>query len=197
MKIESVTDRSLSGVKVINFSRFADERGYFTEHYRESDINKIIPGFKVVQCNESYSSSGVVRGLHFQWNPYMGKLIRVISGHMIDLYLDIRLNSPTFGKIENYSMESGNSPWLWVPPGFAHGNLFLEDTKIEYLCTGEYSKGCEQCICPLAADIDWSLSGNILYSLRDNLIISDKDRNGLTIEQWKNNPNSKEFTWKD
>jgi len=207
MKIELVEDHALSGILILKFARFNDHRGYFTEHFRESDIQKIIPNFTILQCNESYSLPGTIRGLHFQWNPHMGKLIRTVSGRMIDIFLDIRLGSPTFGKIGMYDMcavfhtESTNQEWIWIPPGFAHGNVFLETTKIEYLCTGEYSQGCECGISPFSMDIDWSLVSKDLKDKfdknKESKLITDKDRNGLTLEQWLSNKNSREFIWKN
>ena len=107
-----------------------------------------------MQANQSLSEKGVMRGMHFQWNPYMGKLVRTISGHMVDMVLDIRIDSPTFGKMIAYDMpasdENDYDEWIWVPPGFAHGNFFSEKTIIEYMCTGQYSPGCEACISPFS-----------------------------------------------
>lgn len=168
MKIVSVREAKLKGVLLIQFERFSDQRGYFTEPYRESDLRKIVPSFELAQMNESVSKKGTIRGLHFQWNPYMGKLVRTLYGRMLDLILDIRVGSPTFGKLLAIDMpaaelEQSHDQWVWVPPGFAHGNLFTEDTRIEYLCTGEYAASCERGISPLAADIDWSLTDEALH----------------------------------
>ena len=99
----------------------------------------------------------------------MGKLVRTLSGRMVDMILDIRKGSTTFGKIIAYDMpsehEADYNEWIWVPPGFAHGNFFTEDSTIEYFCSGEYSPGCEAGISPLAADIDWSLCEGSLKEL--------------------------------
>src|SRR3989442_12162468 len=158
MKVLEVRALAMSEIKVIRFGRFCDQRGYFTEHFRRSDLqtNADTPFFKGVeflQANESFSRPGTIRGLHFQWNPYMGKLVRTLEGHMIDLVLDIRKGSPNFGKILAYDMPARMNAewdeWIWVPPGFAHGNMFVDDTLIEYLCSGEYSPGCEAGISPL------------------------------------------------
>src|SRR3954454_7369139 len=144
MKILAVEPLKIPEIKVIRFARFGDQRGYFTEHFRQTDFqtNPFTPfmrGVEFVQTNESFSRAGTVRGLHFQWNPYMGKLVRTLYGHMIDLVLDIRKGSPTFGKAIAYDMLSNHAEhfneWIWVPPGFAHGNTFLEDTAIEYFCS--------------------------------------------------------------
>jgi dTDP-4-dehydrorhamnose 3,5-epimerase len=206
MKIESVKSLIIPEIKVIRFLRFTDHRGYFTESYSISNFTCLEPEVKlnrIAQINESYSKENTIRGLHFQWNPRIGKLVRTVKGHMIDLILDIRLNSPTFGKIIVYDMPSSLddnfNEWIWVPVGFAHGNAYFEDTVIQYLCTGEYSPGCEGGISPLATDIDWSLCDEDLkymfYTVRssDELKITDKDKNGFSLEQWKANENSKRF----
>src|SRR5262249_31441506 len=149
-KIVEARRLALPGVHIVRFARFSDERGYFTETFRRSDVEahegaEFLRDLDFVQVNESVSRAGVVRGLHFQWNPYMGKLVRTISGRMVDLVLDIRLGSPTFGMLLAHDMPATPSDetteWIWVPPGFAHGNFFTEETIIEYFCTGEYSPG--------------------------------------------------------
>jgi len=209
MKLLEVKQLPIEAVKVIRFARFCDHRGYFTEHYRKSDFanhpdTSFMKGVEFVQCNESYSKKGTVRGLHFQWNPYMGKLVRTISGRMIDMVLDIRKGSPTFGKIILYDMPADNktdySEWIWVPPGFAHGNFFPKDTTIEYFCSGEYSPGCEGGISPLAQDIDWSLCDKNLKKLYDKIVpttslITDKDKNGFSVNGWKNDERSNNFIY--
>jgi dTDP-4-dehydrorhamnose 3,5-epimerase len=209
VKILEITQLKIPEIKVVKYGRFADHRGYFTEHYRKSDFfnNKELPikqneGF--VQANESFSYKNTFRGLHFQWNPYMGKLVRPVTGHLIDFALDIRKNSTTFGKIIAYEMkfkkEDSFGEWIWIPPGFAHGILLLEDSLVEYLCTGEYSQGCEAGISPLSKDIDWSLCNSELKSVFDGIItatefISDKDKNGLTLADWLENRNSDYFIY--
>ena len=144
-------------IKVIRFARFMDMRGYFTESFRKSDFASQLAFMKdvqFVQFNESFSRRNVVRGMHFQWNPFMGKLVRTVHGRMVDLFLDIRKGSPTYGKAAACDMPSSPdndyAEWIWIPPGFAHGNYFTEDTTIEYICSGEYSPGCEAGISPLA-----------------------------------------------
>lgn len=209
MKIIHVKSLSIPDIKVIKFARFCDHRGYFTESFRKSDFNKhpdvnFLKNIEFVQSNESFSKVKTIRGLHFQWNPNMGKLVRTLYGHMIDLFLDIRLNSPTFGKIAAYNMpnhqNSDFDEWIWIPPGFAHGNIFLENTLIEYFCSGEYNPECEAGISPLSNDLDWSLCDNNLKEIFDkivssNYLITDKDREGHTVEEWKNTDHSKVFIY--
>lgn len=209
MKLLAVESLAIPDLKVIRFARFCDERGYFTETYRRSDFcqNPAVAFLKNVdfhQVNESQSSRNVVRGLHFQWNPFMGKLVRTVAGHMVDLALDIRKGSPTFGRVVAHDMPAApgdrEGEWLWVPPGFAHGNFFLEPTVIEYFCSGEYSPGCEAGISPLAADLDWSLCDARLKQQFDTIaaggaLLSSKDREGLTLAAWSGDPRSGNFVY--
>jgi dTDP-4-dehydrorhamnose 3,5-epimerase len=211
VKIVDVKDLAIPEVKVIRFARFPDHRGYFTEQYRFTDFESgtetpFMRGVRFLQANESYSRPGVVRGLHFQWNPYMGKLVRTIRGHMIDVVLDIRLGSPTYGKIIAYDMpvqgDEDHSEWIWVPPGFAHGNTFPEETVIEYYCSGEYSPGNEAGLSPIAPDLDWSLCDPPLRDqfqaiAHSTALMSDKDRNGLTLADWTADERSANFRYDD
>ena len=204
MKILNVKSLAISEIKVVRFGRFADHRGFFTEHFRKSDFENLdfMRGIEFLQCNESYSKPGTIRGLHFQWNPCMGKLVRTLGGHMTDFALDIRKGAPTFGKIIGYDMpadlKEDFGEWIWIPPGFAHGFFSKQNSHIEYFCSGEYSPGCEAGISPLATDIDWSLCDPILKKEVDaviagNILITEKDRNGYSLESWKRNPDSKRF----
>lgn len=210
MRILDVRPLQIPDVKVVKFARFRDQRGYFTEPYRAGTIAanadlRLLGQSRLVQLNESFSRAGVLRGLHFQWNPFMGKLVRTISGHMVDLFLDIRRDSPTLGKIAAFEMradqDADSAEWIWVPPGFAHGNFFLEPTVIEYGCTGEYSPGCEAGISPLADDLDWSACDAKLRQLWEShtklaaFVITDKDRAGLTLAAWLADPRSENFRY--
>ncbi len=208
MKILSVTPLALPEVKVIRFARFRDHRGYFTETFRQSDLHTLsfLAGARIMQGNESVSRAGVVRGLHYQWSPHMGKLVRTLSGRMVDIILDIRMGSPTYGKRIAYEMpadlDADFDEWIWIPPGFAHGNYFSEDSRIEYLCTGEYSQGKEAGISPLAHDIDDSLMDAALkaelHKAFAHAIMTDKDRAGLTLAQWKEHEAAHpHFSYKD
>ena len=209
MKIIEVKALDIPEVKVIRYARFCDHRGYFTEHYRKSDFHnpetmEFMKDVEFVQCNESYSMKGTVRGLHFQWNPVMGKLVRTLRGRMIDMVLDIRKGSPSFGSIILYDMPADHKrdfgEWIWVPPGFAHGNIFTEDSMIEYFCSGQYSPGCEAGISPLSEDINWALCDLELKKIFDNTapltkLITEKDKNGLTIAEWSNREESDNFIY--
>jgi dTDP-4-dehydrorhamnose 3,5-epimerase len=209
MKILDVRDLELAGIKVIRYGRYPDARGFFAEHFRKSDFESharldFLRGVEFLQCNESHSKPGTVRGLHFQWNPYMGKLVRTLRGRMIDMVLDIRKGSPTFGKIIGYDMpadpSAGFGEWIWVPPGFAHGNFFTEESHIEYFCSGEYSPGCEAGISPLASDIDWAFFDSDIKNEFNAIIsakplMSEKDRKGHSLSSWLAHSNSSRFLW--
>ena len=209
MKILAIDTLAIPDVKVIRFARFSDQRGYFTEPFRRSDIDghpqlDFLRGVALPQVNESWSRSHTVRGLHFQWNPFMGKLVRTVHGHMVDIFLDIRLGSPTFGNIAMHDMPSAADgdfgEWIWVPPGFAHGNYFPSESHIEYFCSGEYSPGCEAGLNPLADDFDWSRCDQDLKRGFDALIanhpiLSDKDKQGVSLTAWKGDERSKNFVY--
>lgn len=209
MKVISVAELALPAVKVIRFARFRDQRGYFTEPFRRSDFDShpdlaCFRGLAFVQANESHSRPNVVRGLHFQFNPFMGKLVRTIAGHMVDVVLDLRKGSPTLGKAVMYDMpaDSGGefAEWIWVPPGFAHGNYFPAESTIEYYCSGEYNQSGEAGISPLSRDIDWSLCDAALKDRFDAIaagdaIISDKDRDAPSLRSWLDDARSDHFRY--
>jgi len=205
MKLTYINEQKISGVKIIHFQRFMDKRGFFTETFQASDLIKnalnIFPN-GILQSNESFSQKNVLRGLHFQWNPNMGKLVRTIAGHMVDLVLDLRQASPTQGKIMAFDMPANatdnSSSWIWVPEGCAHGNFFLQDSYIEYFCSGAYNGECEACISPFAEDIDWSICDSNLkgkfLELKDSFISTPKDINGLSVKEWLSRPEANNFT---
>ena len=209
MKILEIKSLAIPDIKVIRFARFHDHRGYFSEHFRNSDLLggvgcEFLEGIEFLQANESFSKGGTLRGLHFQWNPYMGKLVRTLLGRMIDLVLDIRKGSPTFGKIIAYDMpvdrERDYDEWIWVPPGFAHGNMFPENSMIEYFCSGEYSPGCEAGVSPLSEDIDWSMCDEDLHGVFSSitsgeLLITEKDRDGYSVKSWTEDEKSELFIY--
>jgi dTDP-4-dehydrorhamnose 3,5-epimerase len=207
MKITAIKSLAIPAIKVVRFARFMDLRGYFTEPFRKSDFSaqlKFMIGVDFVQFNESFSRSNVVRGFHFQWNPFMGKLVRTVQGRMVDLFLDIRKGSPTYGKAAAYDIPSSSDKdygeWIWVPPGFGHGNYFSQESTIEYVCSGEYSPGCEAAISPLSTDIDWSLCDKTLKAEFDAIlanapIITDKDRTGLSLADWTADERSNQFLY--
>ena len=209
MKIEAVESLAIPELKAIRFGRFRDNRGYFTETYRLGDLvqhpeTTFLRDIRFVQINESHSRAGVVRGLHFQWNPHMGKLVRAVRGRIVDLALDIRLGSPTLGRIVAHDISedpgADQAEWIWVPPGFAHGFFCRTDGILEYLCSGEYSPGNEAGISPMAPDLDWSLCDLALKRAFDEVasgkaIMSEKDRDAFSMNGWLADERSANFTY--
>lgn len=132
-------------VKIVRRKAFGDARGYFEETWREDQFREAGIDVKFVQDNHSYSSKGVLRGLHWQKPPHcQGKLVSVISGRIVDVAVDIRKGSPTFGKWVAEELSEENHLSLWIPPGFAHGFVVLSDTAhFTYKCTDTYHPECE------------------------------------------------------
>jgi dTDP-4-dehydrorhamnose 3,5-epimerase len=136
----------------------------------------------------------------------MGKLVRTIRGHMIDVALDVRKGSPTYGNIVAHDMpvqgDEDFAEWIWLPPGFAHGNAFPQDTVIEYFCSGEYSPGNEAGVSPVADDLDWSLCEPTLAArfqsiARETPLMTDKDRGAPSLAEWTTDERSENFMYDD
>tara|TARA_B100000963_G_C22629781_1_gene674290 strand:+ start:297 stop:863 length:567 start_codon:yes stop_codon:yes gene_type:complete len=177
------TKTEIEGLVIVEPTIFEDDRGYFYESYNQNEFESsgIFP--KVfVQDNQSKSSKGVLRGLHFQKPPFaQGKLVRVLSGAVLDVAIDLRKNSKTYGHHFSIELTGDNHKMFWVPPGFAHGFLTLEDDTIFcYKCTNPYHKQSEVCILWNDPDlnIDWKI---------DNPIISEKDQEGIELKNFNNN----------
>lgn len=131
-------------VKLIVPRKFPDERGYFLESFKESDFKKAGIIRKFSQDNHSFSVKGTLRGLHFQNPPFsQGKLVRVVRGKILDVAVDVRRGSPTFGNYVMEELSENNLRILWVPEGFAHGFLALEDSVVLYKATSEYNQNSE------------------------------------------------------
>ena len=161
----------LEGLLIIKPDVFEDDRGYFFESFNHGRFLNRGLDLKFLQDNESKSKKGVLRGLHFQAPPFaQGKLVRVMQGSVLDVAVDIRKNSPTYGKWESIIL-SGQNKWMyWIPEGFAHGFATLEDDSIFfYKCTNIYNKASEGSI--LWNDPDLNINWGIQYP-----VISDKDR---------------------
>lgn len=140
-----VHETGIAGLLEIEPVVFGDERGYFYETYNLAKFKEAGIPNEFVQDNQSKSSAGVLRGLHFQNPPFaQGKLVRVIHGSVVDVAVDIRKGSPTYGKHHKVLLSGKNKKMFWIPPGFAHGFATLEnDTIFAYKCTGFYSKESE------------------------------------------------------
>jgi dTDP-4-dehydrorhamnose 3,5-epimerase len=144
----NIIKTTIPGLLIIEPGVHIDERGYFFESYHQTNFIQfgIEAGF--VQDNESKSNKGVLRGLHFQRPPYaQGKLVRVVKGAVLDVAVDIRPGSPSFGQWKSVMITEANKKMVWVPEGFAHGFLVLEDETIfQYKCTNYYHPDSEGCI---------------------------------------------------
>jgi dTDP-4-dehydrorhamnose 3,5-epimerase len=165
-----VTPLTLPGVMLIEPQVFFDNRGYFYESFNESLMHAIGVSDQFVQDNQSMSLKGVLRGLHFQNPPFaQGKLVRVTSGAVNDVIVDIRKNSPAYGKSLSIRLDAENRYILWIPEGFAHGFLALEEnTILMYKVTNVYNKESEQGILWNDPDlaINWGIS-NPVVSAKD------------------------------
>jgi len=123
---------------------FEDDRGYFFESFNQSLFEQYVPNTIFVQDNQSFSTKGVLRGLHFQKPPYsQGKLVRVIKGVVLDVIVDLRLGSPTYGEWGSFELNAAENNMLYVAEGFAHGFVTLEDAIFSYKCTNFYHKESE------------------------------------------------------
>jgi dTDP-4-dehydrorhamnose 3,5-epimerase len=168
---------------------FQDARGFFMETFREDQFRQHGLPTQFVQDNHSRSVRGVVRGLHFQWEPPMGKLMRVTLGSAFLVAVDIRKNSPTLGKWVGVEASAENRRQVWAPAGFARGFCVLsEAAEIQYKCTGIYNNKAESGILwnDPAIGIEWPVRDPIL---------SDKDKNAQTLAQWLARPESQNFTY--
>jgi dTDP-4-dehydrorhamnose 3,5-epimerase len=169
----TITPAPLPGILIFQPRVFADARGYFLESYRKQLFKDagISSGF--VQDNESMSGKNVLRGLHFQCPPWeQGKLVRVIRGAVLDVAVDLRKDSPAYGKHFSLELSEKLKNMLWIPPGFAHGFATLEENTIfSYKCTGYYNKESESGIRWNDPDlkIDWKIS-NPLVSEKDSVL---------------------------
>lgn len=176
-----VKETNLKGCFIIEPKIFEDERGYFFESYNQSRFNELIGSqANFVQDNESFSTKGVLRGLHFQTEPYaQSKLVRVIEGKVLDIVVDIRKGSKTFGDQFSIELSESNKKQLFIPQGFAHGFLVLSQTAIfSYKCDNYYNKASERGIIynDKTLNIDWQLP-------ESELIISEKDQLLPTFEK--------------
>lgn len=173
-----VTKTEISGLRVIQPDVFADSRGFFFESYNKKRYEEIGISDEFVQDNISKSKKGTVRGLHYQVGEYaQGKLCQVIEGEVLDVAVDIRFNSPTFGKYFSLILNSETKLQLWIPAGFAHGFSVISDEAIfSYKCTNYYSKVHERSILFNDQDlkIDWKI---------ESPIVSEKDLKALKFKE--------------
>lgn len=186
----NVEQTNIRDVLIITPEIFKDERGFFTEAYRKDKFSEFGLEMEFVQDNHSRSARNVLRGLHFQWEPPMGKLMRVTQGEAFFVAVDIRIGSPTFGKWIGLEASAENRKQLYAPAGFARGFCVLSEfAEIQYKCTGVYtSTKAESGILwnDPAIGIDWPVK---------NPILSAKDEVAQTLAEWSNNENAQHFTY--
>jgi dTDP-4-dehydrorhamnose 3,5-epimerase len=178
-----VLDTALRDVKLISPRRFGDERGWFTEVFNAERFAAAGLPASFVQDNQSFSVRGVLRGLHYQLGKPQGKLVRVLSGHIWDVAVDLRRESPDFGRWAGFDLKprnaAGELELLWIPEGFAHGFLVLSETaEVLYKTTGPYHPPGERCVRwdDATLGIQWPL-GDLVPA------VSPKDALGSTFAQ--------------
>jgi dTDP-4-dehydrorhamnose 3,5-epimerase len=175
-----VIETNIPDVKIIEPSVYGDERGFFMETWNQKEFDKKVTGrpTSFVQDNHSKSKKGTLRGLHYQTENKQGKLVRVISGEVFDVAVDIRHDSPTFGLWVGVNLSADNRRQLWVPAGFAHGFYVMsESAEFVYKCTDYYNPKAEFSI----AWDDSSLA--VEWPLFSPPILSDKDLNGSSLNE--------------
>ncbi len=165
-----IRETKLSGLIILEPKVFGDERGSFMETYNRETFARLGLDMTFVQDNESISAKGVLRGIHFQRPPFaQGKLVRVVSGRALDYAVDLRRNSPTYGQYACVELSGRNKRMMYLPEGFAHAFLSLEDdTVFNYKCTNFYNKQSEDGL--LWSDKDLGIEWPV-----DNPILSEKD----------------------
>jgi len=188
IKIES---QPLNGMAVLVPDVFQDSRGFFMETYRQDQFEQLGLPTRFVQDNHSRSAKGVVRGLHFQWDPPMGKLMRVTLGSAFLVAVDIRKGSPTLGAWSGVVASAENRRQVWAPAGFARGFCVLSDVaEIQYKCTGIYNSKGESGVLwnDPEIGIDWPIPVSEAQ-------LSDKDTKAQTLAQWLASPQSDNFQY--
>jgi len=190
MRIEIEIER-LNGLVVLRHPDvFADERGFFVEVYRADQFAELGLPTDFAQDNHSRSRRGVLRGLHFQWEPPMGKLMRVTLGSAYLVAVDIRKGSPSLGQWFGIEVSAENKKQVWAPAGFARGFYVLSDyAEIQYKCTGIYNSNNESGIRwnDPRIGIQWPI-GN-----PNELVLSEKDKKAQSLDEWLASPNSDHF----
>lgn len=178
----TIIDTKLNGLVELRPNIFEDDRGYFYESYNIEVFKNYGVDSVFVQDNQSLSKKGVLRGLHFQNPPFaQGKLVRVVRGAVIDVAVDLRKKSPTYGQYHKVLLSDENKHQFWIPPGFAHGFFTLEENTIfTYKVSGVYNKDAEVCIRwdDPNLNIDWGVPDG------GDIIVSDKDKDGIFFKEY-------------
>lgn len=174
-----IVETSLAGLKIIEPQVWGDDRGFFMETWNQQVFEEAGIKTKFVQDNHSRSVEGVLRGLHYQWPQPQAKLVRVTSGEVFDVAVDIRKNSPTFGKFECALLSEKNKKMLYIPEGFAHGFYTISAiAELQYKCSDFYSPACEHTLLwsdPVLA-IPWPLNAR-------TPVVSAKDKVGFLLKE--------------
>jgi dTDP-4-dehydrorhamnose 3,5-epimerase len=184
----TTTRLSIPDVLLIEHEAFEDERGYFMEVYKREQFREVGLPDLFVQLNESRSRRGVIRGLHFQWDPPMGKLMHVVEGAAFLVAVDIRHNSPTLGRWVGETLTAEDRRQIWAPAGFARGVCSLADnTRVQYLCTGTYNGRAESGLRwnDPQVGVTWPVS---------NPLVSAKDSTAQMLSEWLAREESKMFS---
>lgn len=175
----NVINTDIQGVVIVEPKVFGDHRGYFFESFSEKDFAEAVGEVKFVQDNESKSSYGVLRGLHFQKPPHaQAKLVRVVKGRVLDVAVDLRKGSPTFGKHVAVELTEENHRQLFIPRGFAHGFAVLSDEAVfQYKCDNYYAPQSEGSVLWNDPDIgiEWGIPS-------EDVMLSEKDRNAQLLK---------------
>lgn len=176
----------LPGLKVVTAKHYPDERGFLLQSWVAADLAAAGIPSQFHQAIQTHSRRGVLRGLHFQWAPPMGKYVRCIHGGIIDVVVDVRHGSPTLGDHAAVELTDRNHQVIWVPPGFAHGTFALEeDTIVLYECTSPHGSG--------EGGILWSDPALGIAWPDLPPIVSAKDQVAPTLAVWLADPRSREF----
>ena len=184
----TATRLAIPDVVLLEHEAFEDERGYFMEVYKREQFCELGLPEHFVQLNESRSSRNVIRGLHFQWEPPMGKLMRVVGGAAFLVAVDIRHDSPTLGQWVGQTISAEDKRQLWAPAGFARGICTLADnTLVQYLCTGSFNGASE-------SGVRWNDPEiGVAWPISDPLV-SAKDQKAQTLQEWLARKESKNFS---
>ena len=175
-----INKTDIEGLLIFTPRKFEDDRGYFFESFNQAIFDEATNNeYSFVQDNQSFSKKGVLRGLHFQNPPFaQGKLVRVIKGAVLDVAVDIRKGSETYGEYVSIELSEENNKQFWIPPGFAHGFITLEDDTIfSYKCTNYYAPKSEGTI--LWSDNDLTIDWRI-----NPTFVSDKDEVGTEFRNF-------------
>jgi dTDP-4-dehydrorhamnose 3,5-epimerase len=177
----NIVETEIKGVFIIEPKVFGDNRGYFFESFSQREFESVIGPVTFVQDNQSKSSYGVVRGLHFQRPPHaQAKLVRVVKGKVLDVAVDLRKDSPTFGKYVAVELSDENHRQVFIPKGFAHGfSVLSEEAVFQYKCDEYYAPESEAAIAWDDRDlnIDWKVPA-------EDVVLSAKDRNHPTLKEF-------------